>query len=105
MPLVDAVILQGADELEAGAITDVREARVPMATEVALADEAFLGAIEDGAPVFELAHAGGGVLRVKLGHAPHVEEFPSAHGVAEVHLPVVARVGVAERGGPCRPRP
>ena len=35
-PLVDGVILQGADHLETGAVADVRQARVAMAAEVAL---------------------------------------------------------------------
>ena len=53
--LVDAVILQRADQLEAGAIADVREPRIAMAAEVALRDQAFLRAIEDRAPLLELA--------------------------------------------------
>ena len=55
--LVDAVVLQRADQLEAGAIADVREARIAVAAEVALADQAVLGAVEDRAPLLELAHA------------------------------------------------
>ena len=97
--LVDAVILQRADQLEAGAIADVREARIAVAAEVALRDQAFLGAVEDRAPLLELAHAIGRLLRVQLGHAPDVEELAAAHRVAEVDLPVVARVDVAERRG------
>ena len=37
-PLVDAVILQRADHLEAGAVADVGEARIAVAAEVALQD-------------------------------------------------------------------
>ena len=56
------------------------------------ADEAFLVAVEHCAPFLEEAHFLGGVLRVELGHPPLVEKFPTAHGVAEVHLPVVPRI-------------
>ena len=97
--LVDAVILQRADHLEAGAIADVREARVAVAAEVALQDPAVLGAIEDGAPRLQLAHAIGRLLGVQLGHAPVVEVLAAAHRVGEVDLPVVAVVDVRHRGG------
>jgi hypothetical protein len=35
----------------------------------------------------------------QLSHAPVVEELASAHRVAEMHLPVVLGIDVAERGG------
>jgi hypothetical protein len=37
-------------------------------------------------------------LGVDLGHAPIIEEFSAAHGVAKVHHPIVARIDVAQRG-------
>ena len=95
--LVDAVILQRADHLEAGAIADVRQARIAVAAEVALQDAAVLGAVEDRAPGLELAHAVGRFLGVQLGHAPVVEVLAAAHGVGEVHLPAVAVVDVGHR--------
>ena len=94
---VDAVILQRADHLEAGAIADVGEARVAMAAEIALEDPPVLGAIEHGAPGLELADAIGRFPGVQLGHAPVVDVLAAAHRVGEVHLPVVAVVDVAER--------
>ena len=60
--LVDAVVLQRADHLEAGAVADVREARILVAAEVALQDPAVRRAIEHRAPGFELAHAVGRLL-------------------------------------------
>ena len=48
--VMDRVILQRADQLEAGAIADVRQARIAMAAEVALEDAAVRRAIEDRAP-------------------------------------------------------
>ena len=94
---MDAVILQRADHLEAGAIADVREARIAMAAEVALQDAAVLRAIEHRAPGFELAHAIGRFLRVQLGHAPVVQVLAAAHRVGEVHAPAVAVVDVGHR--------
>ena len=62
---VDGVILQRADQLEAGAIADVRQARIAVAAEVALVDAAVRRAIEHRAPAFELAHAIGRFLGVQ----------------------------------------
>jgi hypothetical protein len=53
------VLLERADHLEAGAVADVREARVPMTAEVALEDEPVLGAVEERAPLLELEDAVG----------------------------------------------
>src|SRR5215467_4122515 len=96
---VDHVLLQGTDQLEAGAVAHVGEARVAVAAEVALADQPFLGSVEEGAPLLELQHAVGRLLGVQLGHAPVVEHLAAAHGVAEVDLPVVLLPYVAHGGG------
>ena len=95
---VDAVILQRADHLEAGAVADVRQARIAMAAEVALQDAAVLGAVEQRAPGFQFAHAVGRFLGVQLGHAPVVQVLAAAHGVGEMDAPVVAIVHVGQRG-------
>ena len=97
--LMDAVILQRADHLEAGAVADVGEPRIAVAAEVALEDAAVLGAIEDRAPRLELADAVGRFLRVQLRHAPVVDVLAAAHRVGEVDLPVVAVVDVGQRRG------
>ena len=47
------VILQRADQFEAGAVADVREAWIAMAAEIALKNSAVGGAIEDRAPCFQ----------------------------------------------------
>ena len=93
----DDLLLQGADDLQAGAVADVGQPRVGVAAEVALADPAVLGAVEQRAVGLQLPHPVGRLLGVQLGHAPVVEELPAAHGVAKVDLPVVLRVGVAHR--------
>ena len=95
--MVDAVILQRADHLEAGAIADVRETRILVAAEVALENPAVRGAIEDRAPGLQLADAIGRFLGVQLGHPPVVDVLAAAHRVGEVHLPAVAVVDVGER--------
>ena len=97
--LVDAVVLQGADHLQAGAVADVGQARVAVAAEVALQDAAVLGAVEHRAPGFQLADAVGRFLGVQLGHAPVVDVLAAAHGVGEMDLPVVAFVHVGQGRG------
>src|SRR5262249_43684242 len=91
---VDAVVLERADHLQAGAVADGREAGVFVAAEVPLQNAAVLGAVEDGPPGFELADAGRRFLGVQLGHPPVVHVLPAAHGVGEVDLPVVALIDV-----------
>ena len=86
MPLMDCMILERTDHLEARAVAHVREARILVAAEVALKDPAVGGAVEQRAPRLELAHASRRLLRVQLGHPPVVEVLAAAHGVAEVHL-------------------
>ena len=93
------MVLQRANQLEAGAVADVRQPRIAVAAEVALVDPAVLRAIEHGAPGLELAHAIGRFLRVDLGHPPVVDVLPAAHGVGKMHPPVVAVVVVAHGGG------
>ena len=96
---VDGVVLQRPDQLEAGAVAHMREARVAMAAEVALQDAPVRRAIEDRAPRFELPDALRRLARVQLRHPPVVHVLAAAHRVGEVHLPVVAIVHVAHRRG------
>ena len=95
----DDLLLQGADQLQAGAVADVRQPRVLVAAEVALADLAVRGAVEQRAVGLQLPDPMRRLLRVQLGHPRVVQELAAAHGVAEVHLPVVARVDIAHRRG------
>ena len=97
--LMDAVILERADHLQAGAVADVGQPRIAVAAEVALEDASVLRAIEHRAPGLELADAVGRFLRVQLRHAPVVHVLAAAHGVGEMDLPVVAVVDVGQRGG------
>ena len=55
--LMDAVILQRADHLQARAVADVGEARITMAAEIALENFPFLRAIKHRAPGFEFVNA------------------------------------------------
>lgn len=95
----DDLLLEGADQLQAGAVADVREARVLVPAEVALRDLPVGRAVEERAPGLQLPDPVRGLLRVELRHPPLVEELAPAHRVAEVHLPVVALVDVAHGGG------
>ena len=96
--LMDAVVLQRADHLQAGAVADVRQPRIAVAAEVALQDFPVLRPIEHRAPRLELADAVGRFLRVQLRHAPVVHVLAAAHRVGEMDLPVVAIVDVGQRG-------
>ena len=70
-----------------------------MAAESALQNCAAFGAIKKRAPLFEFADALGSFLGVELGHAPVVQQFSAAHGVAEMCFPVVGGVDVGHGRG------
>ena len=95
--LMDAVILQRADHLQARAVADVREARIAMAAEIALRNFPFLRAVEHRAPRFQFVDARRRFLRVQFGHAPVVDVLAAAHRVGEMDFPTVAVVHVAHR--------
>ncbi len=92
-----AAILQGANHLQPGAITDMAQPLKGVATEGSLQDVAILGAIKQSAPLFQLAHAFRRLLSVELRHAPVVQKFSAAHRVAKVRTPVVGRIHVSHR--------
>src|SRR5262249_4279961 len=95
----DAAILERSNEFESGAVADVAETLESVATESTLENVACGSAIEKRAPLFEFADAVGGFRGVELGHAPVVNEFSAAHGVAEMSAPVVGFVDVGHGGG------
>ena len=70
-----------------------------MAAEVALKNPAVLGAVEERAPCLEFAHAFRRFFGVQLRHAPVVEILPAAHGIGEMHAPVVAIVDIGQSRG------
>ena len=94
---MDAVVLQCADQFEAGAVADVCEPRIAVAAEISLQDLAVFRAVENRSPGLELADAVRRFLRVQLGHSPVVDILAAAHRVGEMDLPVVAVVDVAHR--------
>ena len=97
--LVYAVVLQRADHFQPGAVAHVRQPGVFVPAEVALQDATVRGAIEQRAPRLQFAHALRRLLGVQLGHAPVVHVLAAAHGVGEMHLPIVARVHVRQGRG------
>ncbi len=99
--LVDAVVLEGAQHLETGAVAHVGQAGVGVAAEIALQDAAFAGPVHERAPRLELPNPVGSLLGVKLCHAPIVQVLAAPHRVREVHPPVVPLVNVGQsRGDP-----
>ena len=94
---VHGAVLQRPDELEAGAVADVGQARVGVGTERPLVDAALPGAVEHGAPPLQLEHALRRFLGVQLRHAPVVDELAALHRVGEVDLPRVLVGDVVHR--------
>ena len=93
---VDAVILEGADHLEAGAVADVGQPGIPVSAEVSLQNSAVLGAVEERAPCLEFAHAFRRFFGVQFGHAPVVEVLAAAHRIGEMDAPAIAIVDVGQ---------
>ena len=96
-PRVNAVILECADHLQAGAVADVGQPRVPVPAEVSLQNPAVCGAIEKRAPCLEFAHAFRRFFGVQFGHAPVVEILAAAHRIGEMDPPVIAIVDIGQR--------
>ena len=97
-PLVNAVILEGPDHLQAGPVTDMGKPWISVPAEVPLQDLAVLRAVEERAPGFQLLHAVRCLLGMQLGHARVVHVLPAAHRVGKVDAPVIAVVHVSDRG-------
>src|SRR5256885_12007473 len=58
-------------------VADVREARIPMAAEIALQNASVGRAVEHRAPRFQFMNPRRRFLGVQLGHAPIVEILPA----------------------------
>ena len=67
-----------------------------MSAEISLQNPPILRAVEDRAPCFKLANTIGRFFRVQLGHAPLVNILPTAHGVGEMHFPIVAVIDIGQ---------
>jgi hypothetical protein len=65
--------------------------------EISLENAPVLCPIEHRAPGFQFAHPIGRFLSVQFGHAPLIHVLATAHGISEVHFPVVAIINVAKR--------
>src|SRR6202045_389063 len=70
-----------------------------VAAEGALQDLSVFGAIKKRSPLLQFSHAFGSFLGVDLCHAPVVEQFAAAHGVAKMSAPVVGEVYIGYRPG------
>ena len=81
---VDGLVLQRADQLEAGAVADVHEALVGVAAERALRHLAGRACGRRRRPTARARARGRAPPRVQLGHAPVVEVLAAEHRVLEV---------------------
>jgi hypothetical protein len=74
--LMDAMILERADQFQAGAVPDVGEPRIAMAAEIALKNPPVSRAIKHRTPGFQLPDALGRLLRVQFDHPPVIDWPP-----------------------------
>ncbi len=95
---VDAVILERANHFQSRAVTDVGEPGIFVPAEIALQDPPVRGAVEHGPPGLQFANARRRLAGVELRHAPVIDVLAAAHGVGEMHLPIVPFVHVGQRG-------
>jgi hypothetical protein len=75
----------------------MRKARVAVAARILLADQPGRRAVEYRPPCFELEHPLGRLFGQQANHAPVAERGAAAHRVAEMGLPRVFAVHVAQR--------
>src|SRR5689334_20664108 len=78
---MNAVVLQGADHFQAGAVPHMRQAWIPVPAEVALENAPVLSSIKNGSPGLQLAHPRRGFFGVQFRHAPIVNVLPAAHRI------------------------
>ena len=93
--LMDAMILERADQFEPGSVADVSKPRITMAAKITLKDLAVLSPIEDSSPRLKFSNAVRRLFRVQLRHTPVVDVLAAAHSVREMDLPVIAVVDVS----------
>jgi hypothetical protein len=97
--LVDAVVLQRADHLEAGAVADVGEARVAVAAEVALQDAAVGRAVEEAPHASSSRTRSGASWACSSAISGWLTYWPPRMVSAKCTRQAVAVVDVGERGG------
>ncbi len=94
--LVDGMVLQGANHLQAGTVANVRQAWIAMPTKVALQDAPVFRAVEQRTPFLQQIDFRWRLLGMQLGHAPVIEHLAATHGIAEMRLPVIAGVDIGQ---------
>src|SRR6266496_4591491 len=94
---MNAMVLQGADHLQARAVSDVRQPRIAVPAKIPLQNPAVAGAIEESAPGFQFADARRSFLGMQLCHTPVVQVLPAAHGVGKVDAPAIPVIHVSHR--------
>ncbi len=77
----------------------MRQTGILVSPEVPLEDPPVGGTVEERPPCLELPDPVRGLLRVQLGHSEVVHILTAAHGIGEMHLPVVAVIHVCQSGG------
>ncbi len=95
---MNAVILQGADQFQAGAIAHMSQSRIAVTAEIALQNFPVCRTVEYCAPALKFPNPVGGFLGVQFGHSPVVHVLAAAHRVGKMDFPVVTVIDVGQRG-------
>src|SRR5918912_793698 len=96
--LVYAMVLQGPDHLQSGAISYVRQPGISVSSEVPLQNAPILRPVEDSTPRLQFFHAIWSFFGMQLGHAPLIDILAAAHRIGEMDPPIVAIIHIRERG-------
>src|SRR5882762_1255133 len=96
-PHVHAAILQRPDHFQSRAISYVAQPPERVPAKRSLQNPSVIRAIKQRAPLLQFLHPFRSFLRVQLRHAPVVQHFSAAHGVAKMWLPAVRRIHVSHR--------
>ena len=91
---VNTSLLERTNDFETSSVTNVRKTWEGVASEVALIDQEFWRSVKHCTPLFEFSNSVRGFLCMEFSHAPVSKPLASLHGVMEMNLPTVTRIGV-----------
>jgi hypothetical protein len=92
------MVLESADELQAGTVSDVRKTGITVTTEVTLENTTVGSSIKDRTPRLKLTYPIRRLFRVELSHPPVIDVLATPHRVGKMHPPTISVVDVRHRG-------
>src|SRR5436190_22127662 len=93
---MNTMVLQGANHLEASAVSDVRKPWIFVATKIPLKNSPVLSPVEHGAPCLKFSYTVWRFLRVQFSHARVIQILATPHGVGEMYFPAVPVIDVCQ---------